>query len=180
MIDTKNWKITTDLLPEYSKNSWNEDVFFEVSNERYGVYLYNIDEYRMMSYSCILSIFGNKKNILPILNSAKTEIWFSGINTFYFAELSKCLIFRKMELDINMQSKFPFLVIKLEERLYALIDWDFTSIYFGTKEITVDIIQYYGINKNEIKRLKLESRENEIFNLKSLNWFDLDELDCGR
>jgi hypothetical protein len=82
-----------------------------------------------------------------------------------------------MELDGNNQLKFPFLLVKPQEMRYAFIDWNISSIYFGIKEISEDIVQFYGISKNEIQNLNLGFREGEICNLKSLNWLNLAALD---
>jgi len=176
-IDTKDWKVNINKLKNYSENVWNDDQFYETDNLKYGIYIYNINEYRMCSYNSEFAIFTDKNEEIPTINYEFNSIDFNFKTCFKYLELSDCFIFKKQfyQKEINKLS-FPFLIVKPKEKKYTLIEWDFSSIYFELIEMEKDILKLKILFPKEIERLNLEYRENEIFEIEKLKWFEMETL----
>jgi len=91
----------------------------------------------------------------------------------------------------------PFFIYKSKKRQYAILPWDFTSIYYGWKEISENNLQLYEKFPDELrifeksfrelyKEFPKESRKTyektqkkhktgEILNLDSLDWKDIEQ-----
>jgi hypothetical protein len=109
MTDTKYWRIRTDLLKDYKPPKWAEDYFKDTFDGKYGVYIYNIDEWRMLSYAGLIAVFSTKLESKLLLNSSKTWIWFDDDNTFDYLPMSDCLVFRKPAYkEHSSKPGFPF------------------------------------------------------------------------
>ncbi len=177
MIDIKNWKIDIGKLENYQKNGWNDDKFFETENQKYAIYIYNINEWKMCSYNAEFAIYSDRNNNEPLINFKYNTIDFNFKTCFEYAELSDCIILKKQfyQKEINKLS-YPFLLIKPSEKKFAFIEWDFTSVYFKLVEVEKNILQLKFEFQNEVERLKLENRENEIFEIENLEWFEIDNL----
>lgn len=178
MTDTKDWKINISLLKAYKKSTWTEDFFSETIDKNYGIYQYNIDEWRMMSYYCFIAIYSNKDNVIPLINSSNISFWYNKDNTFEYVPLSDCLMFNVSAYKENSNKlDFPFLAIKPTENIFAFIEWDSTSIYYGFEEIEKDNLQVKETHPKELSRLSIPKRTNEIIDLTLLTWFDLKDFD---
>jgi hypothetical protein len=177
MTDTKGWKINIKQLQQYKSDGWVDDYFAETSDSKYGIYIYNIDEWRMMSYCGILALHHNKERSNLMLNSLKTDIWFDNSKTFDYAPLSDCLIFRRMAYRENSnKATFPFILIKPTERTFSFIEWNNTSIYYGFNEIEKDKLIVKEVHPNEIKSLSVK-RTNEVLDISTNKWHDLLHFD---
>ncbi|MGZ5280642.1 MAG: hypothetical protein ACXWEY_00025 [Bacteroidia bacterium] len=178
MTDTKGWNIETSILTAYKEVSWTEDYFSETTDKKYGIYIYNINELSMLSYVGLIAIYDEKQSSKPLINSGKTFIWFNDYKTFDYGPLSDCLIFRKPAYKENSQRpNFPFLVIKPTEKLFAFIEWDSTSIYYGFNEVEKDKIKVREVYTEDLDNLNRPRRTNETINLNNLTWFDLNLFD---
>jgi len=180
MKETKDWNIEPPLLESYKKSGWTDDAFFKTLDGKYGVYIYNIDEWRMMSYAGLVAIFNDKTNARPILNSAATWIWFDNDNTFDYAPLSDCFIFRKPAFleQVNI-GNFPFILIKPTEKVFSFIEWDYSSIYYGFSEITENTIKVREVHSIDLENLNRPKRTDELFNLTKLDWYELQRFDTA-
>ncbi len=182
MIDTKGWHIKTKSLTDYEKIGWVEDHFVETEDKKYGVYIYNIIEWRMGAYTAQFALFSGKpkptlfsRKAKPtlILNSPKNLIEFNFENTVDYAPKSSCLI---LKIIASGKFNFPFLFIKPEEKVFAFIKWDSSSIYYGFNEIEKDKIALRETAPREL-RMTNQNREGEIFDISNLTWFDLANFD---
>ena len=61
-------KVNIEKLENYTENVWNDDQFYETDNLKYGIYIYNINEYRMCSYNAEFAIFTDKNEEIPTIN----------------------------------------------------------------------------------------------------------------
>ena len=178
MTNTKDWKIDTYDLAAYKKSSWTEDYFSETADKQYGVYIYNIDEWRMMSYAGLVAIFADKDMSTPVINSPETWLWFDNEKTFDYAPLSDCLIFRKPAYKENARRPdFPFILIKPEAKLFAFIEWDATSIYYGFNEMEKNKLIVKEVHPKDLDNLNIPKRTNEVVDLNSIAWFDIKNFD---
>ncbi len=180
MTDPKGWKIDTSILIDYKKSGWTDDYFLETADRKYGIYIYNIEESRMLSYAGCIAIYEDKGNSKPLINSSKNWIWYDHEKTFDYAPLSDCLIFRKPAYKENSnRPDFPFLLIKPKEGIFGFIEWDATSIYFGFNELSIHKLKIKEIHPKEIELLKRPKRTNEIIDLTTIDWFDIKYFDKG-
>ena len=178
MTNRKDWKIDTTFLAEHKKSGWTEDYFSETFDGKYGIYIYNIDEWRMLSYAGLIAIYDDKENSKPLINSLVTWIWYDNENTFDYAPLSECFIFRKPAFKENSnQSDFPFILIKPTEKTFGFIEWDATSIYYGFNETDKDKLTIKEVHPKDLENLKIPKRTNEIIDLKTIDWFDIKYFD---
>lgn len=178
MINTKNWKIDIAVLKAYKKNDWAEDYFSETIDEKFGIYIYNIDEWRMMSYAGLIAIYSEKENSKPLISSAVTWVWYDTEKTFDYAPLSDCLIFRKPAYKKNSSKPdFPFILLKPTEQLFGFLEWNFTSIYYGFKEIEKGKLLVKEIHSKDLNNLSEPKRTNEVIDLNDIVWFDIKNLD---
>lgn len=175
--DTKGWKIDVKQFKQYKSEGWVEDYFEETPDFRYGVYIYNITEWRMMSYCGTLALYNNKDQSSLILNSSKTDIWFDNSRTFDYAPQSDCLIFRRSAYRENSSKpSFPFILIKPTEKKFSFIEWNNSSIYYGFKEIEKDKLIVKEVHSNELKGLPIK-RTDEVLDISTNEWFDLQNFD---
>lgn len=132
----------------------------------------------MMSYSGLIAIYTQKDKLKPLIGSAKNWIWYSGKNTFNYASLSDCLIFRLSAYKENSNRlDFPFILIKPTEKLFGFIDWDMTSIYYSFSEIGKDKLIIKEIHSEALKNLNNPKRSDEIIDLNTILWFDINKFD---
>ena len=178
MTDTKNWKIDTSLLTAYKKSGWTDDSFSETGDGKYGVYIYNIDEWRMMSYAGLIAIYADKNNTKPLVNSADTWIWYDNEKTFDYAHLSDCFIFRKPAYNENStRPDFPFILIKPTEKVFGFIEWDATSIYYGFTELQNGKLTVKEVHPKDLENLNRPKRTNEIIDLNDIEWYHIKDFD---
>lgn len=178
MTDTKDWKIDISFLPAYKKSGWTDDYFSETLDGKYGIYIYNIDEWRMMSYAGLIAVFADKDISKPLISSADTWVWYDNEKTFDYAPLSNCLIFRKPAYKENSnRPDFPFILIKPTEKIFGFIDWDATSIYYGFNEVEKDKLTVKEVHPRDLENLNRPKRTNEMIDLNTIAWFDIKNFD---
>ena len=174
MTETKDWKIDTSVLTAYKKSGWTDDYFSETFDGKYGIYIYNIDEWRMGSYAGLIAIYADKKNSKPLINSSVTWVWYDNEKTFDYAPLSDCFIFRKPAYKENSnRPDFPFILIKVSEKTFGFIEWDTTSIYYGFNETDKYKLTIKEVHSKELENLNRPKRTNEIIELKTIDWFEI-------
>jgi hypothetical protein len=174
----KDWKIDTSVLKAYKKGDWMNDYFSQTRDEKYGIYIYNIDEWRMMSYAGLIAIYQNKGNPMLLINSSDTWIWFDNDKTFDYAQLSECIIFRKPAYKENSKRPdFPFILIKPTEKRFAFIEWDITSIYYGFNEIEKDKLVVKEVHPEDLNNLGTTKRTLEIIDINRIDWYDIERFD---
>lgn len=178
MTDTKDWKIDISFLPAYKKSGWTDDYFSETLDGKYGIYIYKIDEWRMMSYAGLIAVFADKDISKPLISSADTWVWYDNEKTFDYAPLSNCLIFRKPAYKENSnRPDFPFILIKPTEKIFGFIDWDATSIYYGFNEVEKDKLTVKEVHPRDLENLNRPKRTNEMIDLNTIAWFDIKNFD---
>ncbi|MBK0379068.1 hypothetical protein [Mucilaginibacter segetis] len=178
MEDTNKWEIDISTLKCYKKPSWTKDYFSETIDERYGVYIYNINEWRMMCYAGLIAIYAEKDNPKPLANSAVTWVWYDTEKTYDYAPLSGCLIFRKPAYKENSSKPdFPFILFKPTEQLFGFLEWNFTSIYYGFREIEKGKLVVKEIHPKDLDNLSGPKRTNEIIDINAIAWFDIKDID---
>ena len=135
MSERLKWNIDKEKLVDYKAERWTEDYFISSPNNDYGIIVYNIKEWSMLSYAGIIGIYSNYENPKKELNSSQTWIWFDDDKTFYFLEKSDCIACRKPAYNPNTsKGDFPFIIINLKKQKFAFIEFDGTSIYYGLEE----------------------------------------------
>ena len=178
MTNTKDWKIETSFLANHKKSGWTDDYFSETADGKYGIYIYNIDEWRMMSYAGLIAIYDDKENSKPLINSSNTWIWYDNEKTFDYAPLSDCFILRKpAHKENSTRPDFPFILIKPKEKTFGFIEWDATSIYYGFNEAAKDKLTIKEAHPKDLENLKTPKRTHEIIDLKTIDWFDIIHFD---
>lgn len=85
------WNIDTSKLANYKKEGWREDYFASTPKNDFGILVYNIDEWRILSYAELLGIYSTPENPKLELNSGKICIWYDNEKTFSFLEKSNCI-----------------------------------------------------------------------------------------
>lgn len=178
MKDTKNWPIDLSILAAYKESAWTKDYFSETTDGKYGIYIYNIEEWRMMAYAGLVAIYSDKLSPEPLFNSSSMWVWYDNEKTFDYAPLSDCLIFKKPAYEKNSKKPdFPFLLIKPTEKTFGFIEWDSTSIYYGFNELDTDKLTIEEVHPKDLENIKRLKRTREIFDLKTINWFDMIHFD---
>ncbi len=179
MKESSEWNIDPSKLTDYKKEGWTEDYFISTPNNDFGILVYNIDEWRMLSYAGLLGIYSNPTNPKLELNSGKTWIWFDNDKTFSFLDTSNCIACRKPAYNQNSKKDdFPFILINLLDKKFGFIEFNATSIYYGLKEIEKGKIKIIEIHPKDLERFKpTEKRTDEIIDLATIQWFDLNDFD---
>jgi hypothetical protein len=174
MTDINIWNIDTSLLIDYKNNGWVDDYFIETKDGKYGIHIYNIEEWRMSSYAGIFALFKDRQDSKPLLNSPNNWVWFNNDKTIIYAPLSDCLIFRMPAYQKkSKRPDFPFIIIKPKEQKFGFIEWDATSIYYTFKEQEKNILIIQELYPAELKLLKKSKPDKDFFDLKDINWFDI-------
>ena len=172
------WNIDKSKLADYRKNEWNEDYFIATPNNKYGILVYNIDEFRMSAYAGFISIYSNPKDPKQELNSYQTWIWFDEENTFDFLERSGCIVCRKPVSTFNPEiGTYPFLLINMDQRIFGFIEFDYTSIYYGIDEVEAGKAILTENHPGNFENMESEKRTGEIFDLREIEWFNLYDFD---
>ena len=178
MKNIKDWKIKTSSLADHKKSGWKDDYFSETADGKYGIYIYNIDEWRMMSYAGLIAVYSDKKNSKPLINSSDIWFWYDNEKTFDYAPLSDCFIFRKPAYkETSTRPDFPFILIKPTEKIFGFIEWDASSIYYGFNETDKDKLTIKEVHPKDLENYNRPKRTNEVIDLKTIDWFDIEYFD---
>jgi hypothetical protein len=179
MANTLSWKVNTETIKNYKRGVWDDDVFKESLDGKYGIYMYAIIEATMGAYYTQIALYNDKTNSTSILNSSNVWVWFNWVNSFGYAVLSDCLIFRisAYNADDPKGKNMPYLLIKPEEKKFSFIPWDYSSIYYGFEELQKNVLSLTALYMDEIARIKGEGRLNEIFDIGNMTWYDFADFD---
>lgn len=178
MVEYKKWEIDKSKLKSYKDDGWVEDFFTLSPNQELGIIVYNIDEWRMMSYAGLVAICSNPTNPKIELNSDTTWIWFDNDKTFYYMEKSGCIACRKPAFDPkSSKGDFPFLIINMKNKSFGFLEFDGSSIYYGLEEVEKNRIRIFEVYPEELKRLNRPTRQGEEICLTNLTWYDLRQFD---
>ena len=171
------WNIDKRKLSNYKKEGWAEDYFVVTAKTNIGILVYNIEEFRMLSYAGFLAIYSNPENPKLELNSGKTWIWFDNEKTFSFLENSNCIAFRKPAYNPNSnKGDFPFLLINIKDKKFGFIEFDGASIYYGLEDFEYQKVKIIEIHPKDLESIQ-EKRTNEVIDLSKIKWFDIDAFD---
>lgn len=169
-MDFEVFEIDINYLENYQSPTWNKDDLYFSDDKNFATYFYNINEYRMLSYASEFAIF-EKNNSKPIFNFKKNPVWYSLKNPVQYFNKSKCFVLKKM-----MGNHIPFLFIKPFEKKFAVLKFDWSSIYFNLKEINTNVFKIKAQDIEEVKRLNLDFLENGFVDLSKLIWYDFNEF----
>ena len=129
----------------------------------------------MGSYSGLLAIFENKDEPKLVANPFNQWFHYCGDSTVTFSE--GLLILRKPAYNIiNKMNGCPFLVIDLNKKKFAFIDFEFDSIYYKLVQKDDFLLELELIDPKEIENTKLSNRNGETFNLNNLKYYSLELL----
>lgn len=181
MSKTLEWNIDVNELAGYKNDGWTEDYFITRSNKDFGILVYNINEWRMLSYAGHFGLYSNQAKPILELNSDKTWICFDNERTFSFLEMSNCIACRILAFDPSSNSGgMPFLILNLKDKKFGFIEFDNTSIYYGLEEIEDEKIKIIEVHPKDLKRIaSADKRTNEIVDLATLPWFDWSDFDTA-
>ena len=175
-----NWKIDTDKLINYKNNQWSDNYFIKIPFNDYAIFVYNIVEWRMCTYSGLLAVYTNHKKPKLILNSGKVDVDFYGKKTFYFFEQSQMVAF--IVYANNPRSPkggYPFMVLDIKNHKFGFLEFeDYISVYYKLQEVGKGKVKLLMGHLEELNRKKrFKNRNNEIIDLDKLNWFDFEIFD---
>jgi len=178
-LDTKGWSIDFSLLltPKRGVYPFNfvHDELQESPDAKFACLFYTIKEYRMGSESALVGIFENKRH--PKLLAQPKDQWFDfqGNRSSTFSD--NFLFLRKLAYHENEQlSGTPFVIFDLDNKVFSIIDFDSTSIYYSPVKITDTIYKFNLDTPNELKH-NLPNRHGQTFDLTTLNVYSFDNLD---
>ncbi len=180
------WDITTDSLTKrlsYYKsvhNGFFDEDFVITSDKKYGIFFYNICEVGMCNYLSAVAIFSSENLNEPLidLKPMPTDLTgpIAGYKRYFYAPLSDCII-----TVCKIHNKdIPFLLIKPAEKKFAIIPFDYTSIYYSLNEIEKGEIILEDESINELKALEVKGyikQTGKQFSLSDLNWCDIAEFE---
>jgi hypothetical protein len=178
-IETYGWKIDYSqlLTPERNVHPhlFLTDRLFESSNKNYCCLFYTVTEFSMGSYSGLMAIFENKEEPKLLTNPFNQWFHYRGDSTVSFSE--GLLILRKPAYNrIKKLNGCPFVVIDLNKKKFALVDFEFDSIYYKLTPKSDSLLELELIAPREIEIAKLPNRNGETFNLKNLKYYPLELL----
>lgn len=173
-----DWNIETNRLHTYKKSKWSIESFVDTPDQKFGVFIYNIEEWRMGTYAGQLAIYLDKKSDVPIIAPERIEVWYTEKGFFDYAPLSACLIFKMLAFRESENTReLPLLLIKPIEGVFAFIDWGASSIQCHVVEEEKNVVV---VKKSSGKfRIKESAkfRPNEKINLEDLQWTDLSRIE---
>lgn len=186
--DVKNykWNINTDSLSKrlsYYKtvpNGFFDEDFVITEDKKYGIFFYNICEVRMCSYQSAVAIFSSDNLNEPLIDLKPMHPYLTGpivgYKRYFYAPLSDCII-----TGCSIHNKdIPFLLIKPAEKKFAMIPFDYTSIYYLLNEIEKGKIIIEDKSTDELKLLEEKGyvkKTGKQFTLSNLNWYDITEFE---
>lgn len=180
-FDSKGWAIKFDNLHfpeklELFKNS-SADLI-ESSDKKYACLFYLVGEYRMLCYTGLVAIFKDKDSPELLFNSGQ---WFDYqfSQTIYYC--GKYVVLRKNEMyfEESEQTFSPFIVIDLEARQFTIVDFDFTSIYYGVDYLENNKLKLRLNNPNDLTslRISVENKDGFIIDLTEMLFLPFNQLD---
>ena len=178
-IETHGWKIDYSqlLTPERNVHPhlFLTDRLFESPNKNYCCLFYTVTEVSMGSYSGLMAIFENKEEPKLLTNPFKQWFHYWGDSTVSFSE--ELLIIRKPGYNrIKKLNGCPFVVIDLNKKKFAFVDFEFDSIYYNLTPKSDSLLELELIAPREIEIAKLPNRNGETFNLNNLKYYPLELL----
>jgi hypothetical protein len=169
--------IEIEKLNGYKKTSpYSDDYMVKTPDDKYELCFYNVEEHSMGSYYGHFAIFFNE---VPVVNSGNVWICYLYDNTFMYTPKSDCLIFRMSayQEDGQISPAFPYLLIKPQNKIFAFLEWNFTSFYYSFDEVDGDLIKIKEIYPEELDRIHHPRKTGEIIDLNTLTWNSLTNFD---
>jgi hypothetical protein len=170
-----DWQIDKNGLAGYKSPVWNEDKFIETKDNKYGIYLYNIEEEGMGAYYCNFALLTDRFNPTIFVNSLQNRIYYPNGIFDYLSGL-ECLIIKKIILNpVTHKPDLPFLLLRLKDKKFGFIQSDLSSIYYKLVECGLDSVRLIEELPTNLKRFT--NRTGETFKFNELQWFDLKYFD---
>ena len=173
-----NWEISSfKLWTPTNSLHYVDDTLFEGENEKFACLFYEIDEYRMGWYGGLIGIFENKDQ--PILITNPENQWFDYNSNSPVIFSDNFLFLRKLAYNNDERlSGTPFVVFDLHKKVFGLIDFDVSSIYFSPVKIQENIYRFNLDQPDGLERMivKFPNRENETFDLASIKFHSFNKL----
>lgn len=175
-----NWPIDRSQLKNYQKPEYfnNMEGFSVTEDGKYGILFYNIYECSMNAWFCVFAIYSrsNPSSPLVYLNTEKRAIFFHMQYTYDYASLSECFVMSFSAYKENTKTTMPFLFVKPNDKQFALLPWDFTSIYYGFNETEKNYLVLYEKSPEELDyhvERKIHKRKTGMkLHLDKLKWYD--------
>lgn len=187
MLQNVLWPIDKLQLRNYQipEGYNNLEEFSATDDGKYGVFLYNIYECTMNAWYCAFAIYDNTDFKTPLvhLHADQRPIFcqFHG-KTFDYAPLSNCfiMVYSAYKPD-SKRPTMPYLFVKPLEKKFALLPWDFTSIYYGFAEIENNTLKLYEKSPTQLdyyeERNKHKRKTGMKIRLHELTWYDTNDID---
>jgi hypothetical protein len=174
------WDIDKTLIPNYQNDSYSSEDFFSITDDnKYGVLIYNIRECSMCAYYGLFAIYNQINTKVPLINYNidKQAIHFNRKDTFYYAPLSDCFVFvHAANKKGSTKPSMPYFFVNPSKSSFAFLQWDYTSIYYGFKEVSKGILQLIETSPKELELMHIQRRTGEQVNLDDLTWYDIKHL----
>ena len=177
MLQNVLWPIDKLQLSNYQiPEGYNNLEEFSVTDDgKYGVFLYNIYERTMNAWYCAFAIYGNTDFKTPLvhLHADQRPIFckFHG-KTFDYAPLSNCfiMVYSAYKPD-SKRPTMPYLFVKPLEKKFALLPWDFTSIYYGFAEIENNTLKLYEKSPTQLDCYEERNKHTRKTGMKFIHIF---------
>jgi hypothetical protein len=125
-----------------------------------------------------LGIYKNKNAPELIFNSGQWFDYQFSQTVYYCGEY---VVLRKNEMyfEQSKQTFSPFIVINLESKKFTIIDYDFTSIYYGVDYLEKNKLKLKLNNPNDLTSLRVsaENKDGFIIDLTELAFLPFNQLD---
>lgn len=179
MENYKGWNVQLETLQRSELMQSSFSAFFETNDHKYGIYFYDIGEFRMGAEVGHIALYNYKNSETPFFNPSTSVFWFENQHSpFAYSPVSNTIILRLLSFNTKLnQTEFPFILIKPEQKIATIIPWDFSSIYYNIVERGKDSLVLKETRPDLIKRFAKENRNNEIFDLRKMMWFPLSNFE---
>ncbi len=177
--------ICKQALSDYqAKHGFDNDEKTLFTNDgKYCIFFYNINEVRMGAYLCTFAIYGNDNLEAPLVTMTPNEpcTWYVTDAPFFYAPESDLIItVYSRDLSNCGVSGMPYLLINPTEQIFAIIPFDFTSIYYAVSEKSKGVFEITEKCAHEIERCvssgKHVRQTGRIIVTEELEWYPLKEL----
>jgi hypothetical protein len=180
-FESKGWEIDFSDLQypdKLDQFKYSSAEIIESNDKKYCCLFYLIDEYRMLCYTGLVAIYTNKSAPELIFNSRH---WFDYqfSETVYYCGNYMVLRKNEMYFEQSKQVFSPFIVINLESKEFTIIDFDFTSIYYGVEYLEKNRLKLKLNNPNDLTslRVNVENKDGYIIDLTEISFLPFNQLD---
>ncbi len=177
--------INRGVLTDYRKPSgWeNGEQLYMTGDHKYCIFFYNINEVRMMTYLSTFAVFSADDPTVPlvVMDSKECRTWYILKKSFDYAPVSDIIVTR-YTLDFGHVGVncIPFLLIMPTDKKFAIVPFDFTSIYYGIREVSKGVLALTELHPQDIDRCvatgKHKRQTGRILKTDELTWYPLTRL----